>query len=158
VTPEPGLEGGDHVALRDVAGEAVGLVLELFDDGLAHVEWITGKGMVGKRTAHAVRALCKLPLDAAPRKRYLRGTVSDLALLDKYLAIQTGTLPFDVDKVRHALAQRPVPADVDASMGLPLSPAVAETFNAWLAKDAQRLTELGQDTMSALLRRITVDS
>jgi hypothetical protein len=159
VTPESesALRAGDRVTLSAVEGQAEGLVIEVLDDGLARVEWIAGKGIVGNRTVHAARTLRKLPVDAAPRRRYLRGTLSDLDLLDKYLATQMGTLPFDVGELRHALAQRPVAVDGDVSMGLPLWPAVAEAFTAWLAKDAQRLTELGQDTMSALLRRITVD-
>jgi hypothetical protein len=161
VNSEPSIEVGDRVESILTGGDAVGIVLELHpglvDGDAALVQWTNGKGLVGLRTLHAVKALRKLPVDTAPLKRYLRGTLVDLDLLDKYLAVQTGTLPVDAAEVRHALAQCPTTADPDLPVGLPLSPAVADAFNAWLVKDAQRLAELGQDTMSALLQRITVD-
>ena len=158
---ESAIEVGDRVASIPAGGDAVGIVLELHpglvDGDAALVQWTTGKGVTGLRTLHASKALRKLPVDAAPRHRYLRGTLDDLDLLDKYLATQTGTLPFDVADVRHALAQCPSTADPDVPTGLPLSPAVAEALEGWRVKDAQRLAELGQDTMSALLQRIAVD-
>jgi hypothetical protein len=61
VTADVILKVGDRVTLRGF-GEAAGVVVELLDEGIARVEWTTGKGLPGLRTLHRVDALEKLPV------------------------------------------------------------------------------------------------
>ena len=81
---------------------------------------------------------------AGPLVVYLRGSTSDLALLDTYLGASATRLPFSVDSVRGALRHCPGPhVRSDAQMSLPLPSAVAGALKAWLAKDAAAWTRPG---------------
>ena len=107
---------------------------------------------------HALHPPRLLANEAAPPKTvYLQGPISDLNLLDRYLVATESPLPFNVDAVRRALRHCPVSGDrpSDAVMGLPLPAAVAESFKTWLERDAQRLAEVGHQTMSTMLRRLS---